>query len=199
MVCVFAVCALALLPAIANAQTTTKKATKPKSRPTTVSSSEAKLPEAVKKTFDAKFPNAMIEKAESEKEGGVTVWDIEFRDGRKHKETDIAEDGKMLESTEQVAQKSLPKEAMKAIKKAAEGGKINRTEKVDILYEIKDGKWAKVDKSKTQYEANVTKGEQTSDIIVDAKGKVIEEPKWTAAKKPSETKAVKEKKTAAEK
>ena len=39
----------------------------------------------------------------------------------------------MLESTEQVTQKSVPKEAMKSIKKAAEGGKINRTEKVEIL------------------------------------------------------------------
>jgi hypothetical protein len=187
MFCWAVVCGAVLLPAIASAETqTTKKTAKPKSE-TEATISAPKLPEAVKKTFDGKFPNAKIEKAESEKEGGIMVWDIEFRDGRKHKETDIAEDGRMLESTEQVSQKSVPKDVMKSIKKAAEGGKLNRTEKVEILYEIKDGKWIKLDKSKTQYEANATKGEQTSDIIVDDKGKMIEEPKWSTAKKDSKS------------
>jgi hypothetical protein len=91
----------------------------------------------------------------------------------------------MIEFSEQVTQKSVPKDAMKAIKKAAEGGKLNRTEKVTLSYELKDGKVVKLEKAKTQYEANVTKGEQSSDIIVDDKGKVIEEPKWSAAKKDS--------------
>ena len=52
---------------------------------------------------------------------------------------------------------------------------------------VKDGKVIKLEKPKTQYEANVTKGEQSSDIIVDEKGKVIEEPKW--AKKDSKSAA----------
>jgi hypothetical protein len=187
MFCLALLWGVALLPATASAETTTtKKAAKPKSeKEATVS--ETTLPEKVRKTFVDKFPNAKIEKAESEKEGDVMVWDIEFRDGRKHKETDIAEDGRMLESTEQVPQKSVPKDAMKSIKKAAEGGKLNRTEKVEILYEIKDGKWTKLDKPKTQYEANATKGEQSSDIIVDDKGKIIEEPKWSTAKKDSKS------------
>lgn len=171
-------CGLVLLPAAANAQVGKKKGSRPKSAEATTSSAEPKLPDAVRKTFDSKFPNAKIEKASDEKEGGVTVWDIEFREGRKHKETDISEDGTMLESTEQVPQKSVPKEAMRAIKKAAQGGKINRTEKVTINYEIKDGKWAKLEKSKTQYEANATKDGHSSDIIVDADGKMIEEPSW---------------------
>src|SRR5438094_963555 len=108
MLCMAALCGIAVLPVIASAQATiTKKATKPAAKPT-ITSSEAKLPEAVKKTFDAKFPNAKIESAESEKEGGVMVWDIEFRDGRKHMETDIADNGTLIESSEQVTQKSVP-------------------------------------------------------------------------------------------
>jgi hypothetical protein len=110
------------------------------------------------------------------------VWDIEFRDGRKHKETDIAEDGTMLEVSEQVTQKSVPAEALKSIKKAAEGGKVKQTDKVAISYEIKDGKLIKLDKPRTQYEASITKGEQTEDVIVDEHGKVIEEPKWETPK-----------------
>src|SRR4051794_37480530 len=91
MFCWAVLCGVALLPAVLRAETqTTKKTAKPKSE-AGATISEPKLPEAVKKTFEGKFPNAKIESAESEKEGGVMVWDIEFRDGRKHKETDIAE------------------------------------------------------------------------------------------------------------
>jgi hypothetical protein len=181
--------AIGLLPAIVLAQTeTVKKATKTK-RKAEATVGESTLPEAVRKTFTSKYPNATISKAESEKEGGVTVWDIEFREGRKHMETDIAENGTMLEFSEQVTQKSLPKEALKSIKKAAEGGKVKQTDKVSINYEVKDGKMTKLDKPRTQYEASIMKGDQTQDVIVDEKGKVIEEPKWDAAKSTSDKKS----------
>jgi hypothetical protein len=182
MLVLAAACGLAILPVVAGAQETTKKSAKAKSAKATVSSSDAKLPEAVRKTFDNKFPNAKIEQATEEKEGGTMVWDIEFRVGKKHSETDIAQDGTMLELSEQVTPKSVPKAAMSAIRKAAEGGKVNHTDKVTLSYEIKDDKIVKLDKPRTQYEANVTKGEQSSDIIVDGDGKMIEEPKWEAAK-----------------
>jgi hypothetical protein len=183
--------AIGLLPAIVLAQNeTVKKATKPaKTKKAEATISESTLPEAVRKTFTSKYPNATINKAESEKEGGVTVWDIEFREGRKRMETDIAENGTMLEFSEQVAQKSLPKEALKSIKKAAEGGKVKQTDKVSINYEVKDGKMTKLDKPRTQYEASIMKGDQTQDVIVDEQGKVIEEPKWDAAKSTSEKKS----------
>jgi hypothetical protein len=178
----FCLAVVVTLPAIVRAETeATKKAAKPK-REKEATVSETTLPEKVRKTFIAKFPNATINKAEAEKEGGVMVWDIEFRDGRKHKETDIAEDGAMLEVSEQVTPKSVPAEALKSIKKAAEGGKVKQTDKVAISYEIKDGKLIKLEKPRTQYEASITKGEQTEDIIVDEHGKVIEAPKWDTAK-----------------
>src|SRR3954471_905642 len=188
--------AVALLPAFVLAQTETVKKEKPAkaaktktSRKAETTVSESTLPEAVRKTFTSKFPNATINKATEEKEGGKMVWDIEFREGRKHKETDIAEDGTMLEVSEQVAQRSLPTEALKAIKKVAEGGKVKQTDKVSISYEVKDGKIIKLDKMRTQYEASVTKGDQTEDVIVDESGKIIEEPKWDAGKSASEKKS----------
>src|SRR4051794_15145668 len=190
--------AVCLLPAIVLAQTETvkKESNSAKATKTTKSKraaettvSESTLPEAVRKTFTSKYPNATINKAESEKEGGVMVWDIEFREGRKHMETDIAEDGTMLEYSVQVTQKSLPKEALASIKKAAEGGKVKQTDKVSVSYEVKNGKTIKLDQPRTQYEASITKGDQTEDVIVDEHGKVIEEPKWDAAKSSSTKKS----------
>ncbi len=181
--CVAVICGAALLPAIASAETqTTKKTTKPsREKETTVS--ESTLPEKVRKTFVDKFPNATINKADSEKEGGVTVWDIEFRDGRTHKETDIAEDGTMMESTIYVPKRSIPKAAMKPMEAAAVGAKMARNfEKIEVTYEAKDGKLVKLDKPQTRYAVEITKGDQTSEIEVDEKGKVVEAPKWDAPK-----------------
>lgn len=182
MLVLAAACGLAILPVVAGAQETTKKSAK-----ATASSSEAKLPEAVRKTFDDKFPNAKIEKSDEEKEGGVVVFDIEFREGKAHKETDIAEDGTMLEMTVFVTPKVVPKAVMKEIRKAAEGAKMARIEKAEITHEAKDGKVVKLDKPKTHYAVEMTKGEQTAEIVVDASGKVIDEPKWDAASPKTES------------
>jgi uncharacterized membrane protein YkoI len=195
-------CSLALLPAIAHAQNNrranrgrvTKKATTTDSTSTSETqkketASTPKLPDAVKKTLNAKFPNAKIDVAEAEKEGDATVYDIEFREGRTQMETDIKEDGTMLEYTTVVSSRSVPKDAMKPISAAAKGGKIGRTEKVELSYELKDGKWVKLDKPTTHYEVEMTKGDESASIIVDSHGKVIEEPKWHAAKKETKSAA----------
>ena len=179
------ICGTALLPIIASAETKAAKKTGKPKREKEVTVSETKLPEKVRKTFVDKFPNATINKADAEKEGGVEVWDIEFRDGRTHKETDIAEDGTMLEFTVYVPKKSVPKEAMKPMAAAAKDkdAKMGHIEKIEQTYETKDGKVVKLDKLKTTYAVEMTAGDQTAEIVVDEKGKVVEEPKWEAPKR----------------
>ena len=87
---------------------------------------EDKLPEPVAKTFRAAFPKAEIQKLDVEKEEGVDVYDFEFKDGDVEKETDIAGDGTMMESTVVIAPEAVPAAAMKTIqavaKKATLGG-----------------------------------------------------------------------------
>jgi hypothetical protein len=174
---------------IASAESqTTKKTVKPK-REKEVTVSETTLPEKVRKTFVDKFPNATINKADAEKEGGVTVWDIEFREGRMHKETDIAEDGTMLEYTVYIPKKSVPKSAMKPMAAAAKDAKMGHIEKIEVTYETKDGKVVKLDKPKTEYAVEITKGDQTAEIVVDEKGKIVEEPKWEAPKETAKKRA----------
>jgi len=175
-------CAVLLQPTIAEAQTTKKAAKAKRATKPTISSSEAKLPEPVRKTFDDNFPNAKIEQSESEEENGVTVYDIEFREGRTHKETDIAADGTMIEMTIMVSKNSVPKEALKPMTAAAKekDAKMGRVEKIEITHELKSGKVVKLDKPKTQYAVEMTKDDQMAEIVVDDSGKVVEEPKWEA-------------------
>jgi hypothetical protein len=187
LVCLSVICALAFVStaiAVDPVKKEAKKATKAKVPKTEAPVSEPKLPPTVQKTFDNKFPNGKIEKLDAEKEGGVMVYDIEFREGRTHKETDIAEDGTMLEYTVFVAKKTLPKKAMKQIEKAAEGLKMQRmAERIEISYETKDGKVVKLDKPKTHYAVMLIKDDKEAEIVVDGDGKVIEEPDWTTAEK----------------
>ena len=125
------------------------------------SKTETKLPDVVKKTFDAKFPKATIEKLDVAVEEGVEVYDIEFRDGKAEKETDITADGTMLEHTLVIRPKDVPGAAMKPIRKAAESATMGRTEKIELSYELKDGKAVKLPKPVMRYAVEMNKDDKS--------------------------------------
>jgi hypothetical protein len=133
-----------------------------------------KLPDPVAKTFQAAFPKAEILKVDAEEENGVTVYDLEFKDGTTEKETDITADGTMLEFTVVIPAKKVPAAAMKAVRAAAKGAKIGRIEQVEISHETKDGKAVKLGKPVTHYAVEIVKGDKTSEIVVAPDGTVIE-------------------------
>jgi uncharacterized membrane protein YkoI len=164
---VVALCGLALVPATGRAQKT---------------AGDTKLPDAVRKTFEAKFPKGQIEKVEVEEEGGVTVYDLEFKDGATEKETDITADGTMLEYTIVIDAKAVPAAAMKPIRAAAQGATMKRIERIEISYETKDGKTIKLPQPVTYYAVELKKGDQEAEIVVDADGKVIEPAKFSGGK-----------------
>jgi uncharacterized membrane protein YkoI len=143
---------------------------------------ETKLPKAVQKTFETRFPKGKIEKVDSEQEGGVTVYDIEFKDGDTSKETDITANGTMLEFTVVIDPKSVPSAAMKPIRQAATGATMKRVERIEISYETKNGKTIRLPKTVTHYAVELKKGDQEAEIVVDADGKVIEPAKFVDAK-----------------
>lgn len=152
------------------------KAEKGKAKPA------AKLPKAVAKTFKKEFPKGKIAKLDVEQENGVTVCDIEFKEGKTEKETDIAADGTMLEFSTVVDAKTVPEAAMQAVRQAAEGAKIGHVEQVEISHQTKDGKVVKLPKPVTRYEVGMTKGNQRAEIVVATDGTVVEPPKWVARK-----------------
>jgi hypothetical protein len=152
---------------------------------------EAKLPAAVKRTFRAQFPKAVIEKLDVEEEDGVTVYDLEFRDGATEKETDITADGTMLEFTVVIEAKAVPEAAMKPIRRAAEGATMGRIERIEISYQTKDGKAIKLPKPVIRYAVEMRKGTRSTEIVVAPGGEVIEPARWDGEqeKKKSDGKA----------
>ena len=139
---------------------------------------DSKLPDAVASTFKAKFPNGKIEKLDVTEEEGVNVYDIEFSDGKMEKETDIAEDGTMLEFTLVIAQKEIPAAPLKTIRENAKGAKLGRMEKIEIDYITKDGKVEKLPATVWRYAAEMTRKGQQAEVIVNADGTVSEAPNW---------------------
>ena len=115
---------------------------------------------------------------DSEEEGGVTVYDVEFRDGTSEKETDITADGTMLEFTVVIDEKDVPAAAMKPIRAAAEGATMKRIERIEISYETKDGKTIKLTETRHALCGGAVEGRSGAEIVVGTDGKVIEPARW---------------------
>ena len=142
------------------------------------------LPEPVAKTFKAMFPNGTIQKLDSEEENGVVVYDFEFMAGAREKETDIAADGTMIESTLVITAKDIPAAAMKGIRAVARGAKIGRCEWIETRYELEDGKVVPMAKPMIKYAAELTKGGKKAEAIVTADGRMVEAPEWLPIEAP---------------
>ena len=145
------------------------------------------LPEPVAKTFHAMFPNGTIAKLDAEEENGVMVYDFEFRAGGREKETDIAADGTMIESTLVIPSSDIPAPAKKAILAAAKGARLGRCEWIEMRFDLEDGKVVPMEAPLIKYAAEMRKGGKQAEVIVTAGGKVLEPPVWipvTPAKAP---------------
>lgn len=139
------------------------------------------MPAPVAATFKAMFPNGTIDKLDAEEEDGVMVYDFEFHAGDREKESDIAADGTMMESTLVITRKQFPPAAMKAILAAAKGATLGRCEWMETRYEPKAGKLVALDKPMIKYAAEMTKGGKKAEVIVSETGQVVEAPEWVAA------------------
>ena len=119
-----------------------------------------------------------------EKEAGINLYDIEFKDDKG--EIEVAEDGTVMDLATIVAMTDVPKAAAEAISKAAEGASIKEIEKSEIRAEIKKegekGTIVALDHPRYVYEAELSKGNERGEIQVAPDGKIVEALKWTAKK-----------------
>ena len=75
----------------------------------------AGVPPQVRAALESRFPGAQITSVEREKEDGRVVYDYELRqDGRKY-ETDVLEDGTLLEVEKHLAGSEIPEAVSRAV------------------------------------------------------------------------------------
>lgn len=127
-----------------------------------------KIPKAVMDALKAKFPKAEIDKWTKEKESGVDVYDIEFKqEGRKF-EADIKEDGTIVNWEKEIAAKDLPEAVTKAVDKKYP--KSTMKEVMEVT-EVKDKK-----EQLEGYEiVLVTADKKDVEVTVAPDGKILED------------------------
>ena len=149
------------------------------------------LPEAVAKAIADNHPEGQIDKVEVENDGGITLFDIEFR--ASGGEMEIAHDGTVIDIATIVEIKDIPKAAADAIREAATGGEIKELERSEVRAKIEKegdvGKVVKLVSPRYVYEAELVKGNQEGEIEVDSDGKIIEPIKWGASGEKEKEKA----------
>jgi len=135
------------------------------------------LPSAVAQVVTDKFPEAQIEKTEVEEKAGLTLYDIEFKEGKG--EIELTSEGDIIDISTIITMEELPEAAAKAIQKAAEGVTTKQLEKAEVWAEIsKDGKLVKFENPKYVYEAELVKDNVKGEITVATDGTVVEKLKW---------------------
>jgi hypothetical protein len=124
-----------------------------------------KIPKAVMDTIKARLPGAEITSAEKETEDGKVVYDIELKHkGRKY-ETDIQEDGTLIEIEKEVALKDVPEAVTKALKEKYPDATVKEVMEVNKV------------KGKTEtpdhYEVTLKVGDKEREVLVSLDGKSV--------------------------
>lgn len=115
---------LLLLVPLANAQSQTKP-------------DLSKIPPKVMGALKARFPKAEIHTWTVEKEGDITVHDIEFRQGRRKFEADIRDDGAIHNWEQQISVRELPSAVRKSVETKYPRPTLNE---VMAITAVRDGK-----------------------------------------------------------
>jgi len=123
-----------------------------------------KLPPAVVKAIQAKFPGAKIEEAEKEVENGKTVYEVQFDHKGSDYTVSLKEDGTIEEIEREIAEKDLPAAVSATLKAEFPNAKLKEIEEV-----------TKGHGEAMTYEVQVAQtGKKTLEVVLDAKGKILE-------------------------
>lgn len=133
----------------------------------------SRLPKAVLARIEKDFPKAAIIKAgmEDEDEYRVKVYEVKFTHNGKEREIMVSSDGTVVELETVVPENELPEAVRNALAKAAEGGKIQKIEKTEVLAVVKLVELKTPDLS---YEAQILKDGKHLEIKFAPNGKVVE-------------------------
>jgi Putative beta-lactamase-inhibitor-like, PepSY-like len=127
-----------------------------------------KLPKAVADTLTARFPGATLTDASKDSDNGEVVFDVELKFKDRKYETDIKEDGTMLELEKELAIKDLPSAVAKGVESKYPKSTIREVMEVDKVKHKEE----KLD----HYEVTIeTSNKKKIDLTASLDGKKVEE------------------------
>lgn len=124
-----------------------------------------KLPKAVLKAVKAKFKDAELVSAQTEKEDGKLLYEINLKDKGTSVEVSVTSDGKIVSIEKTLAAKDLPRPVTRAINSKYPKAEYKRVEEV-------------TENDKTTYEVLlVTADKKKIEVVLDRTGKIVKEEK----------------------
>lgn len=122
-----------------------------------------KVPKAVLKAVKAKFKGAELVRAQTEKEDGKLLYEINLKDKGHTVDVSVTPDGKIVSIERTIAAKDLPRPVAEAI-----NSKYPKAESKTIEEITADGK--------TTYEVLlVTADKKEIEVVLDREGKIVKE------------------------
>jgi uncharacterized membrane protein YkoI len=121
-----------------------------------------KVPAAIRKAVQGKFPKAQVTQAEKEVEDGKTIYEIGLEEDGHHIDVSATEDGTIVEIETEVAAQDLPRAVTDAVKAKYPKGTIKKAEEV-------------VKGATTNYEVIVAEGSKSREVVLDRAGKILED------------------------
>jgi uncharacterized membrane protein YkoI len=122
-----------------------------------------KVPEAVLKAVKAKFKGAELLSAQTEKEDGKTLYEINLKDKGHSVDVSLTADGEIVSIERTIDAKDLPKPVMDALNSKYPKAEFKTIEEV-------------TEKGKTNYEVLlVTSEKKTFEVVFDKDGKIVKE------------------------
>ena len=130
----------------------------------------AGVPARVRAAVEARFPGAQITSVAREKENGQVVYDYELQqDGRKY-ETDVREDGTLLEVEKQLAGSDVPEAVSRAVAAKYPGAQVREVMEVNKVLQGRE--------TADHYEVTLSGGGAGGkEVNVSMDGRVMEEGK----------------------
>jgi uncharacterized membrane protein YkoI len=124
-----------------------------------------KVPAAVLKAVKAKFKDAELVSAQTEKDNGKLVYEINLKDKGASIDVTLSPDGKIVSIEKTIAAKDLPRPVTEAL-----NSKYPKSE-YQIVEEVTEG-------GKTTYEVLlVTADKKKIEVVLDREGKIVKEEK----------------------
>jgi uncharacterized membrane protein YkoI len=122
-----------------------------------------KVPKAVLEAVKAKFKGAELVSAQTEKEDGKTLYEINLKDKGQSVDVTVSPDGKIVSIERTIASKDLPRPVTQAL-----NGKYPRADYKKVEEITEDGKLT--------YEVLlVTAEKKTIEVVLDRDGKIVKE------------------------
>ncbi len=125
------------------------------------------LPAAVEASVKALFPNAAVDESKMEKDS-VTAYEVEVEDGNNEYDVTVAEDGTVMEVSNEETMDTLPAAVVQTIE--AQNAEVKEVEK-EVEYAVL--KVVKLDIPKTTYEVKIIKDGEEIELDIAADGTIL--------------------------